>query len=413
MTKPAVPLSPRPRVLVCVAGVPHPTQGASAVLFFHYIRQLRDTGYEILHVLLLEGKSWSDADVAAYAAAMGGSSAAEICVARSPEFVKPGRMNHQMDRAALVPALDRARRFKPNLILAFDLLPAWATIEIPARRRIVWLGDLNFQTVWSHAVYAVRENPRAVIHLPSNWLTARTWRKIYQSVLRNANQVIVASDSSRDVLAGLGVHAEYEPYPWPETVLPSFNRHLPDRPTFLFFGSLGGLGSRSALHFTLYKLYPRWRRLWGENGFFILIAGRGALPAWFAQAIQDKPEFKHLGFVEDIDGILERCHAVLAPIDVPIGNRSRILTAMAKGALVIAHANAALGNPDLVDGETCYLSSDADGFVERMKRAVSDEPKSRAIVERARRRYETRFHPDVAGPRLIRRIAALVDESRT
>jgi hypothetical protein len=39
------------RVLVCVPGVPHRSRGASSVLFFHYIEQLKQAGYR-LHCLL-------------------------------------------------------------------------------------------------------------------------------------------------------------------------------------------------------------------------------------------------------------------------------------------------------------------------------------------------------------------------
>jgi glycosyltransferase involved in cell wall biosynthesis len=96
------------------------------------------------------------------------------------------------------------------------------------------------------------------------------------------------------------------------------------------------------------------------------------------------------------------------PIDVPVGNRSRILTAMAMRSLVIAHANTALGNPDLVDGETCYLAADAKGFVEAMVAAVDDPARREAVVDRALRCYRERFHPERATGRLAGRVAALL-----
>ena len=72
-------------------------------------------------------------------------------------------------------------------------------------RRLVWLGDLNFETKWWHALYAVAENWRNALHLPGNYLGCRAWRQIYGEVLRDADDVVVASHSSIAVLAPLGV----------------------------------------------------------------------------------------------------------------------------------------------------------------------------------------------------------------
>jgi glycosyltransferase involved in cell wall biosynthesis len=96
------------------------------------------------------------------------------------------------------------------------------------------------------------------------------------------------------------------------------------------------------------------------------------------------------------------------PIDVPVGNRSRILTAMAMRALVIAHANTALGNPALVDGETCYLASDAEGFVRAMAEAVDNPVRRMTIIDRAFRCYDQRFRPERATSRLAERLGALL-----
>lgn len=395
-----------PRLLICSAGIPHPSQGASIVLFFHYIDCLRRAGYRILHLLLLEGDGWPQTAVDDYRQRVEKSSSFDIVIVRAPHFVTQGRVSHKLRLDVLGEALQKIRDFRPDAAIAFDIVPAWVAAQVPAGRRLVWLGDLHFQTMWLHAKYAARENPRAVAGLPTGWLVSRAWRDVYARVLRGVDQIIASSASSVAKLAALGLRAEYEPYPWPDSSAAPLTRTSASQPSFLFFGNLVGLGSRSALHFTVEQLYPRLCRLW-PGGFRIYIAGRGALPEWFEQAIAGKPEFVKLGFVPDLDALMAQCHAVLAPIDVPVGNRSRILTAMARGALVVAHQNASLGNPDLVDGETCYLARDAEGFVKRMQRAVEDETAAQAIVARARRCYMDRFHPEPAGRVLLRRVDAL------
>jgi glycosyltransferase involved in cell wall biosynthesis len=219
--------------------------------------------------------------------------------------------------------------------------------------------------------------------------------------------VLVASHSSVAALARLGIKAEYAPYPWPETGHVQAPQPA-ELPTFLFFGQLGGLGSRSALHFMFEKVYPRLRRRWGPEGFRILIAGAGEFPDWAVRLVDGLKEVERMGFVEDLGVVLRRCHAALFPIAVPVGNRSRILTAMAYGVPVIAHRNCALGNSNLVDGETALLAADASGFAERMERIVREPALARSVADRAYSCYKAHFHPEPAGARLAARVQDLL-----
>jgi hypothetical protein len=403
------------RLLICSAGIPHERNGASLVLFYHYIERLKRDGYRIRHVLLLPGRNWAQGAIDEYAAKMAGDgepSRFDVVAVRADRFYTESRRIHRLVPSAANEVVAAADAFRPDIIVAFDLLAAWITRRIDAPHRLVWLGDLNFQTVLYHAWYAARENASKLRHIPSNWLVSQSWKRVYESALSGASGVIVASASSVGQMAKIGIRATYEPYPWPETVVaPSADRRsqLSDVPTFVFFGSLGGLGSRSALHFFIKKVFPRLRGQWGEGGFRILISGRGELPDWANRAFGDKGEIKRLGFVEDLDALLATCHAVLVPIDVPVGNRSRILTAMAKRALVIAHANAALGNPDLEDGATCYLATNAKSFVERMRLAFEDRAAAESITERAYCRYHNHFGTDAASGRLSLHVRRLID----
>jgi hypothetical protein len=81
---------------------------------------------------------------------------------------------------------------------------------------------------------------------------------------------------------------------------------------------------------------------------------------------------------------------------------------MALRGLVIAHANTALGNPDLVDGETCYLASDAAGFAAAMAASVDDPARRGTIIDHAFHRYSEHYHPDRATSRLSARVKTLL-----
>lgn len=384
------------RVLVVVGGIPHPTIGASLVLYHAYIDGLRRAGFSILNLLLLQPDNSTEAGLAEYRAAMGDDPAFRIHVCRSKRFVTTTRTHHRLDTAALAPARAEIEAFQPDVTLCLDFASAWAIEGWSVGRRVVWLGDLNFQTFLHHALYARREGEIGWLHvLMARW-HALLWKVLYRRVLAGCERVIVSSKSSEGHLADLGIASGYEPYPWPGEQPSPAGMAKADKPTFFFFGQLQGLGSRSAFHSMAKWVYPQLVALWGSGGFEILIGGRGGLPAWAEADIAGKPEFRYLGFVEDLDAVMGCSHALLAPIDVPVGNRSRILTALSKRMVVVAHANTALGNPDLIDGETCYLADTPESFVERLRLTVERPEEAAAVAERGLQVYKRLFMPEVA-----------------
>ena len=99
---------------------------------------------------------------------------------------------------------------------------------------------------------------------------------------------------------------------------------------------------------------------------------------------------------------MDQCHAVLAPISVPVGNRSRIVTAMSMSSVVIAHKNTALGNPELVSDENCFLAESAKDYVGYMRRAFESPAEAEKIGRSARLKYLKTFEPGVASQLLLR-----------
>jgi glycosyltransferase involved in cell wall biosynthesis len=336
-----------------------------------------------------------------------------IPIETSRPFIDFRRMRFELNEFLNQRVAEEIKAFRPEVIVCFDVLSGWLTGGGAAARKIVWLGDLNFQTTWYHALYRVRERMvKPVKVLPYIGLTlyqCRLWKRIYHRVLSETASVIVSSKTSEAVLSKLGLHAKYLPYPWPDgSGYAARNAtEKSQKPTFLFYGSLKGLGSRSAFHLMLHELYPRLVGLWGQEGFEILVAGRGGLYAWVEEEIRRKPEFRYMGFVEDIEALMHSCHAVLVPIDVPVGNRSRIITAMANKTLVIAHANTALSNPELVDGKTCLLANDVTEFVSKMEKAVNGGGMLE-IVNEARRVYEECFQPEAACGMFLNEVSRLM-----
>jgi len=382
------------------------------VLFWQYVSGLRAAGFEVLSLVLAQPDSSAAEGISAYEA-LARKEGISVAVCRAESFLEERRHAVRLRADVLGPAREAVAAFRPDASFCLDFLAGWAA-RGTAEPRVVWLGDLRFQTTWYHARYEAKERRSAALQLPLAFVRSFAWRRAYREALHGAAVVIVSSKSSEAALERIGVSSGYQPYPWPSSDGdPASAKTPPELPTFLFLGALGALGSRSALHFLLRRLYPRLVRRWGSGGFQVLIAGRGTLPGWAAEALEGKPEFVPLGFVDDLGSLLRRVHAAIAPISVPVGNRSRILTVLAAGTVVVAHQNAACGNPDLVDGQTCYLAADADGFAERMARCVEAPAEARAVAERGRELYRTRFRPDVAVEAAVDTLATVLPASPT
>ena len=393
------------RLAIWSHGAPHPTEGASTVLFWHYVAGLRAAGFDVLSIVLAEPGSTTQESLDQYERSAR-AEGIDVFACRSESFLEERRHTVRLREETLGSAREAAARFTPDASFCLDLVAAWAARGTPGAR-VVWLGDLRFQTTWYHALYGAKERRSAALGLPPAIVKSMGWRGAYRHALDRAAAVIVSSKSSERQLARLGIASQYQPYPWPAEA-GTGERRLPARPTFLFLGTLQALGSRSAFHFILDELYGRLVRRWGRGGFRIVIAGRGEIPGWAATALAQTPELEHVGFVDDLVRLLETVHAAIAPISVPVGNRSRILTALAAGTVVVAHENAALGNPDLIDGETCFLAADAEGFVERMARCVDRAVDAEIVAERGRELYLTRFRPEVAVGAAVDTLAAVL-----
>ena len=395
------------RLLIFCHGVPHASRGASSVLFFHYTAALKAAGHAILNVLLLDTSSERTEGLEAYQQQMAGTDF-QIVICRAEQFIRRKPGGFELVEAPLEPAVAAARNFGAQAAFCLDLTCAWAAQRMAHVPRIVWLGDLNFQTTWHHAVCKAKEDPRCILRLPSAWKKARQWRRTYNEVLADAAEVIVSSHSSVRLMQELQIPSVYHPYPWPAPDVIENQRPRPPAsalPSFLFCGTLNALGSKSALLFLLKKLYPRLLSAWGRGRFRLFIAGRGAPPDWTRQAMADKPEVEFLGFVEELDTVMARCHAMVVPIDIPVGNRSRIVTAMSRGWLVVAHRFVSETNPDLVDGETCLLAGDVETFAAKMRQAVEQPDEAARIVERARQCYQERFAVEPACRPLLAAVA--------
>jgi glycosyltransferase involved in cell wall biosynthesis len=398
------------KILVITLGYPHPRRGASSVLFYWYLEALRKSEFRVEHLLLVSPGELSAQSEREYVEAISPVPRFGVHIFSLPESQEAKRSGLNLRACELSDeVLQHVQSFQPEAVVCFDIMAAALAQRMGLERLLIWLGDLSFQTGIYHAYYDFKAEPRKFPGLIRSYVAGQLWKGFYRKVLRGQQHVIVSSYSSVARLAQLGITSRYWSYPWPgeikrEAALVS--KHA--KPTFILFGTLAALGSRSAFDFLLKSVYPLLLRTWGMQGFSILISGMRELPAWVRSDIELRPEFKFLGFVDDLAVEVGRCHAVLAPISVPVGNRSRIVTAMSMGALVVAHANTALGNPELVSGDNCLLATSASEFAEHMRLAYADSDLASRLGASARHTYLRSFEPEIASQRLVQELKSIL-----
>lgn len=388
------------RIAVVCQGMPHPSRGASLVIYHSYIRGLVEAGHSVRLFILDGGPAGPEpgalAELTETLGHLGEFSASRVAGFPPTRHKLTGI---DIDVALAKTLVDGIAATQPDVILCFDWIAAALTLDARAPR-VVWLGDLQFETLPWHTRFALEEGSRRYDRLLLLPLRINQLKQFYVRNLRGA-KVIVSSKSSEDCFAALGISTRYLPYAWPALDVHAPTRPKSEHPTFLFSGTLQALGSRSAFHSLFRQIYPRTRDLFGAKGFEILVTGLGKLPDWVAAELARRPEIHFMGYVDDLAAVMSACDAFIAPIDVPVGNRTRIITCMAAGLPVVAHPFTALGNPLLKDRETCLLAADPEEFAAKMAEVARDATLACAIARKAHVAYAHSHAPEAANSALI------------
>jgi glycosyltransferase involved in cell wall biosynthesis len=98
---------------------------------------------------------------------------------------------------------------------------------------------------------------------------------------------------------------------------------------------------------------------------------------------------------------------LIAPISVPVGNRTRIITALSHHIPVIAHTNTSMGNTDLLHGVNCLLGRTGAEMANHFFRIYSDKKLANELAKNGRKLYEERNLPAAATKLFIEKIERL------
>ena len=193
-------------------------------------------------------------------------------------------------------------------------------------------------------------------------------------VLRDVNAVVAISNEDAKVFETfvLGVKAHVVP------VVMTFDRKprpAPNQPHFCYVGSLRWKPNVLGLDWFCQKVWPLVRKQIPNATFEIAGVGLKADPATGKLPIPTEwqgPGIETVGFLEDLEPLYARSTGMIAPITGGSGVRMKLLEGFRAGMPVVTTPDGAFGLP-LVDGQDALISTDPQGFADRVVQLASDE----------------------------------------
>lgn len=311
-----------------------------------------------------------------------------------------------------------------------DRLAAWLRSRRP---ELVWILHTHrwavfapFRNEWPHVLYVmdaswemeqlrrrsrsargglngVRSLVRSVARVTA--LRHEERRAVRQSSERGIAAAYVASEAVEMVRrTGRAVVGCTLCYPDWEPIV---RRDDPSNPFALLLGHLEGTHTRYGLRFFFDEVMPVWEGPGGPRAV-VRVVGGGRLPSGFPHPSAGA-RLRWIGFVPDLDDEWARAAALLVPVPLRQGIRSRIVEAWARGVPVISHPSAAVGLPSMSAGENYLVAESGHEWVDAMRELENNPALGHRLVTGGRAAFEAEFSIE-AGARRVGELASLAVE---
>ena len=126
----------------------------------------------------------------------------------------------------------------------------------------------------------------------------------------------------------------------------------------LFFATLNYQPNYEAVDFIIDEIYPLLKQT-RTNDFCILICGKN-LPKEIAEKMQNNPQIKYLGFVEDIETYIDAANVMVNPILSGGGVKTKAIDTLGRGQVVISTKTGAEGINPTVCGKNLRIAADGN-----------------------------------------------------
>ena len=313
-----------------------------------------------------------------------------------PVFVALSQQSHSSyerqlwkDGIETASAVDFARLLRErNFYAAVLSRPAVAEALLKAIRRADPRVRVVFDMVDAHFLRVGRES-----ELTGDAEAAREaarYREVETELARSADLVWYASTADKEIVEKLAPRV-------PAAVVPTVHSlrgpGLPfaERRDLLFVGNFRHRPNADAVRFFVEEIFPHVRA--EIPGARLLLVGDHAPPDLAAYASE---EVRLLGYVPDLDPVMESARVFVAPIRFGAGINGKIGEALAYGLPVVTTPLGAAGM-GFDDGEQALVADGPREFAAAVARLYRDAELWQQLSERGRRHVAQNFTPEVVG----------------
>lgn len=269
--------------------------------------------------------------------------------------------------------------------------PEVAETMLRAIRRAAPRVRVVYDMVDAHFVRLRRES--AVTGDASAAREAARYERLEAELARAADLVWFASTADREAVERLAPDVAGEVVP---TVHRPRQGGLPfaAREHLIFVGNFVHRPNADAVRFLIADILPLVRA--EIPGVQLLLVGDNAPP----ELGTDAPEgVRVLGYVPDLDPLMESARVFVAPIRFGAGINGKIGEALAYGLPVVTTSVGA-GGMGFADGEEALVADDPREFASAVVRAYRDECLWQRLSDRGRRHVAQNFTPEVLSRRI-------------
>jgi O-antigen biosynthesis protein len=219
---------------------------------------------------------------------------------------------------------------------------------------------------------------------------AESYRELETRLARSSDMVWCASSEDGRVMESAAPSV-------PVRVVPTIHRPrgigapFDARGNLLFVGNYRHHPNEDAVHYLVREILPRVREL--LPGAAVLLVGDNASDEIRAY---DSEQVRVLGYVPDVEPLLETCRVFVAPLRFGAGMKGKILEAFAHGLPVVTTTVGA-ESMGIADGEQALIRDDPREFAEATARLYLDGHLWEKLARGGREHVGRHFSPEVIG----------------
>lgn len=231
------------------------------------------------------------------------------------------------------------------------------------------------------------------------YIRYQSWklRRAERAAVRAFDGNVVVSNVDRTELLGIVPEASVHEVPnGTDTDFFKPNPSTKESCSLVFAGSMGWYPNSDAMSLFAQDIWPSIKRACPDVTMNLI---GSKPPSDVARVGQRDPQFKVLGFVDDVRPIIEAAAVYVVPIRVGGGTRLKILDAMAMGKAIVSHPIGAEGIR-VTDGVDIVLAEKPEDFASRVVELLGDPARRAALSSAARETAVTRYAWDRIIPRL-------------